>query len=158
IQKMPGIAGLIGNISGREGRRRVVSMVEAMTYEPFYTIGVYSNEELGVYAGWVVHPNSFNDCMPIKSSGGRTVVLFDGEIFNSDQPGAGRTFKGTHLAQLYDELGDAFFGELNGTFSGLVVDSAVLTVKLFNDRIGFRKTFYLEDENGVFHFSSEAKS
>jgi asparagine synthase (glutamine-hydrolysing) len=72
--------------------------------------------------------------------------------------GAGCTFKATYLARLYDELGDAFFGELNGTFSGMLVDSSAFSVKLFNDRMGFQKTFWVEDKNGLFHFSSEAKS
>jgi hypothetical protein len=70
---MPGIAGLIGNIRKEEGLRRVEAMLQAMTYEPFYSTGVYSNEQLGVYAGWVVHPNSFSDCMPVRSADGRTI-------------------------------------------------------------------------------------
>jgi asparagine synthase (glutamine-hydrolysing) len=156
---MPGIAGVVGKISKEEGLRRVEEMLQAMAYEPFYSTGLYSNERLGVYAGWVVHPNSFCDCMPVKSAGGQTVVLLDGEVFNSrDQLGVVGAFKATYLADLYEELGEAFFGELNGTFSGMVVDSAARTVKLFNDRLGFQKTYCLEDSQGNFYFSSEAKS
>src|SRR5215470_8722733 len=99
---MPGIAGEIGNVSREEGLRREGVMLDAMTYEPFYSTGLYANERLGVYAGWVLHQNSFSDCMPVESSGGRTVVLFDGEVFNSPrQMAVGREFKATYLAELY---------------------------------------------------------
>jgi asparagine synthase (glutamine-hydrolysing) len=156
---MPGIAGLIGNISKEEGLRRVGEMLQAMAYEPFYSTGVYADERLGVYAGWVVHLDSFCDCMPVKSTSGQTNILLDGEVFNSrNQSGSVGEFKADYLADLYEELGEAFFGELNGTFSGLVVDSAARSIKLFNDRLGFQKTYYLEDSQGNFYFSSEAKS
>src|SRR5262249_22304843 len=146
VANMPGIVGLIGNIGKQEGLRRVETMLSALMYEPFYSTGLYSNEQLGLYAGWAVHPKSFCDCMPVKSSDGRTVLLLDGEVFNASQGfGAGQRFDATYLARLYDQLGDAFFAELNGTFSGIVLDSAAQTVKLFNDRLGFQKLYYLED-------------
>jgi asparagine synthase (glutamine-hydrolysing) len=156
---MPGIAGLIGNIRKEEGLRRVEAMLQAMTYEPFYSTGVYSNEQLGVYAGWVVHPNSFSDCMPVRSADGRTVLLLDGEVFNStDQSGELPRIDASYLAQLYEDHGEAFFEKLNGTFSGMVVNSTDRSVKLFNDRLGFQKTYCFEDSRGLFYFSSEAKS
>src|SRR5215831_3153349 len=146
---MPGIAGLIGKISKEEGLRRVETMLQAMAYEPFYSTGLYVNERLGVYAGWVVHPNSFCDCMPVKSIGGHAALLLDGEVFNSrERLGAVQAFNADYLAELYEVLGEAFFAELNGTFSGIVVDSAARTAKLFNDRLGFQKTYYLTDSHG----------
>jgi asparagine synthase (glutamine-hydrolysing) len=156
---MPGIAGLIGNIGREEGLRRVREMLKSMMHEPFYTTGVYSNEQLGLYAGWVVHPNSFCDCMPVKSADGRTILLLDGEVFNAtERSGISGGFDASYLAQLYEERGEAFFEELNGTFSGVMLNSATRTVRLFNDRIGFQKTYYFEDSQGLFYFSSEAKS
>jgi asparagine synthase (glutamine-hydrolysing) len=134
-------------------------MIQAMNYEPFYSTGLFSDEQLGVYAGWVVHPNSFSDCMPIRSRDGRTTLLFDGEVFNSSQQSATfRSFDASPLAQLYQESGEALFAELNGTFSGIVVSSSDQTVKLFNDRIGFQKMYCIDSSEGLFHFSSEAKS
>jgi asparagine synthase (glutamine-hydrolysing) len=134
-------------------------MLQAMDYEPFYSTGLYSNEQLGLYAGWVVHPDSFSDCMPVKSTSGRTILLLEGEVFNSrERLDAATAFDANYLVQLYEELDDAFFGELNGTFSGIVVDSAARTIKLFNDRLGFQRTYYIEGSNGLFYFSSEAKS
>jgi len=155
---MPGIAGLIGRLRKEDGLRRVQEMIQAMNYEPFYSTGFYANERLGVYAGWVVHPNSFSDCMPIRSRDGQTTLLFDGEVFNlGEQSGTVRSFDATPLAQRYQDLGEAFFSELNGTFSGIVVSSADQTVKLFNDRLGFQK-MYCFDGSDAFYFSSEAKS
>src|SRR5215471_2818533 len=129
---MPGIAGVIGRLRREEGVHKVEEMLLAMSHERFYLTGLYANEQLGAYVGWVVHPNSFCDCMPVKSRDGRTVLLVDGEVFNSSEKfGVGQRFDATYLARLYDELGDAFFPELNGTFSGIVLDSAARTVKLF---------------------------
>lgn len=156
---MPGIAGLIGHIGKEEGTRRVREMLHAMTYESFYSTGIYSNEELGVYAGWVVHPNSFADCMPVTSASGRTTILLDGEVFDSkEQSGPYNRFDATYLAPLYEESSDTFYKNLNGTFSGMLVDSAARSVALFNDRLGFQKTYWFQDSQDLFYFSSEAKS
>src|SRR5262245_39686721 len=157
---MPGIAGVIGNLGKEAGLRRVEEMLQAMTYEPFYSTGLYSNEQVGVYAGWVVHPNSFCDCMPVRSEDGRIILLLDGEVFNSvEQLDAFGRFDASYLPQLYQQLQETFFAELNGTFCGLIINSASQSVQLFNDRLGFQKTYYLEDSHeGLFYFSSEAKS
>jgi asparagine synthetase B (glutamine-hydrolysing) len=89
--------------------------------------------------------------MPVKSADGRTILLLDGEVFNAtERSGISGGFDASYLAQLYEERGEAFFEELNGTFSGVMLNSATRTVRLFNDRIGFQKTYYFEDSQGLF--------
>jgi asparagine synthase (glutamine-hydrolysing) len=162
---MPGIAGLIGQMRREEAVRRVQEMLEVMNDEPFYSTGLYVNEQLGLYAGWVVHRNSFCDCMPARSEDGSITLLLHGEVFTSDDQLAFLRRKGhrlsesdaSHLVPLYDELGDGFFEKLNGMFCGVVANSRTRKLQLFNDRLGFEKMYCCE-EDGVFHFSSQAKS
>jgi asparagine synthase (glutamine-hydrolysing) len=162
---MPGIAGIIGRIRREEALERVQEMLQAMSIEPFYSKGFYVNEDLGLYAGWLVHPNSFSDCMPIRSEDGSIALLLNGEVFTSDDRLNALRRDGyraaesdaRHLAPMYQQLGDRFFEELNGTFAGILVNSHTRTLQLFNDRLGFDKLYYSQDGE-TFNFSSEAKS
>ena len=61
------------------------------------------------------------------------------------------------LVHLYEELGPAFFKNLNGWFSGLVLDLREKKVILFNDRYGVNRIYYHETQKG-FYFASEAKA
>ena len=73
---MPGIVGLIGTTPREEAVHKVKLMLDAMSYEPFYSRGLYVNEMLGLYAGWLVHPKSFSDCMPVVSEDSNIALLF----------------------------------------------------------------------------------
>src|SRR5262249_30204176 len=147
---MPGIAGIIGNMRRDEAVARVTDMLLSMSYEPFYRSGLYVNEALGLYAGWVVHPNSFCDCMPVESEDGSIALLLHGEVFTSSDlldflRRRGHRFSGfdaSHIVHLYEEINDGLFEELNGTFCGVLANSHTRTVQLFNDRIGFEKLYY----------------
>jgi asparagine synthase (glutamine-hydrolysing) len=86
----------------------------------------------------------------------------NGEVF-SDAAGASGSGNGTlgelagQLIKAYEERGLAFFEELNGWFSGILIDLAASKIVLFNDRYGLQRIYYHENETG-FYFSSEAKS
>jgi asparagine synthase (glutamine-hydrolysing) len=164
---MAGIAGAIGPKRSKEVEAQVDQMLHSMCHESFYRRGKFVNEELGLCVGWLVHPDSFCDCMPVQSVDGNTTIVLSGEIFTSDEQlrslrrncqseknsGAG------HLSPLYTELGDRFFEELNGTFCGIVIDSKLRKLQLFNDRMGFEKLYISEDsKSGLFHFASESKA
>jgi asparagine synthase (glutamine-hydrolysing) len=162
---MAGIAGLIGNIRREEGIERVGQMLQAMTHEPFYSKRLYVNEELGLYAGSLAHPNSFCDCMPVENEDRSISVLLHGEVFTSPDEldhlkRIGHRFSGSdasHLVHLYEELQEKFFDALNGTFCGVLADCRTKKVQIFNDRLGFERMYYCVEE-GVFYFASEAKS
>jgi asparagine synthase (glutamine-hydrolysing) len=61
------------------------------------------------------------------------------------------------LPHMYEERGDQFFGDLNGLFSGLVIDRRERCAVLFNDRYGLERLYYHEGKHG-FYFASEAKA
>lgn len=159
---MPGLVGLIGDLPRDEALLKLEQMLDALDYESFYSRGVYFNEELGLYAGWVVHPKSFCEGLPAQTQDGHLSLLMSGEVFNAPD----RTDRATEgswnisrLPYLCETLGDRFIPSLNGTFSGVIADSRAGTLSLFNDRMGYDKVYYCEDSGGRgFCFSSEAKA
>jgi len=164
---MAGFAGVIGLKRSKEAEALVDEMLQAMSHEPFYKRGKYINDELGLCVGWVVHPDSFSDCMPVRSKDGNTTIILSGEIFTSEErlqflrrSGHNATASnGSYLGQLHQEMNENVFEELNGTFCGILVDSRRKTLQLFNDRMGFEKLYFTEGNGGeLFHFATESKA
>jgi asparagine synthase (glutamine-hydrolysing) len=162
---MPGIVGIIGNASPEERKGALASMLKPMLHEPFYKSGSYSNEELSLTIGWTCHEGAFSDCLPVWNENRDICLIFSGEDFAdqaalNDLKSKGHNFEpgnASYLVHLYEELGPAFLGKINGWFSGVVVDLRQKKVLLFNDRYGASRIFFHEHKNGFF-FSSEAKS
>ena len=161
---MAGIAGIIGESTGSQ-QATVDAMVERMMHAPSYVSGSYSNETLGLSIAWVTHEGSFSDCLPIWNESNDICLIFSGENF-ADNPDVdalrakGHQFKpgdASYLVHLYEEVGCAFLEQLNGWFSGLLIDLREQKVVLFNDRYGVSRIYYHEDAGG-FYFASEAKS
>jgi len=152
---MPGIVGIIGRGPSGKHARDIRTMVGCMKYEPFYKFGTYINEELGVYAGWTCHPDSYADCMPVISAKKDVVLLFSGEEFSGQS--VGQPHKAQALLHRYEDEGEGFLRGLNGWFSGLLIDRRSSTVRLFNDRYGMQRIYYHEEPDAVL-FGSEAKS
>lgn len=162
---MPGVAGIITKISKEKSEADLEIMIRCMMHEAFYVSRTYTNEEMGIYAGWVGHKGSFSDCMPIWNEKKDCCLLFSGEDFpdprlKEDLRIRGHRFdfsKSEYLIHLYEEQGDEFLGSLNGQFCGVLIDLVKRKGILFNDRYGMRRIYYYEDNDG-FYFSSEAKS
>jgi asparagine synthase (glutamine-hydrolysing) len=164
---MAGFAGVIGLKRSKEAETLVDEMLQAMSHEPFYKTGKYINDELGLCVGWVVHPDSFSDCMPVRSNDGNTTIILSGEIFTSDERSqvlrsSGHNVtacNGSYLGQLSEDINDKMFEELNGTFCGILADSRRKTLQLFNDRMGFEKLYFAEGNSGeLFYFATESKA
>ena len=162
---MPGIVGLIGRGFGAKRRSTLRTMANAMMHEPFYSTGTYNNESLALSIGWVVHRQSFADCMPVWNETRDICLVFSGEEFADaaeierlKRRGHAADFgNASYLVHLYEEFGTSFLHRLNGGFSGVVVDLRERKIVLFNDRYGLNRVYYHEHPTG-FYFSSEAKS
>jgi asparagine synthase (glutamine-hydrolysing) len=160
---MPGITGII---SPRPIEEKIIDqMIAPMVHESFYGSGKYINKKLGLYTGWVCHNGSFADCMPVFNEQKDIVLIFSGENF-PDQELAGSLKREGHafnpydassLVHLYEEKGEDFLKDLNGWFSGVLLDLRKDSIVLFNDRYGLGRIYYHENADG-FYFSSEAKS
>src|SRR5262249_32509746 len=127
---VPGIVGLISQRPSDECRRLLGQMLACMQHESFYTSGRYTASDLSVFAGWVALKGSFADCQPLLSERGNIAMLFSGECLSDPDTraqlrGRGHRFEGDNagwLVHLYEERGESFFEDLNGLFSGLLID------------------------------------
>jgi asparagine synthase (glutamine-hydrolysing) len=148
---MPGIAGVISSKSAGECERMVTAMIATMKHEPFYESGACSAPAMGVYAGWTAHPRSF---AARESAAGQPpnrdlMWVWSGEC-------AGETV-GVDIATSYIRLGDGFVRELNGLFSGLLIDRDRGRILLFNDRYGLERIYFHQTTDALY-FASEAKA
>ena len=161
---MPGIVGLITKKPRERAREELCQMVKAIRHEPFYTIGTWVDESLGVYVGWSAANNSSYSRMPLSSDKGDVVLVFSGEEFAGDETARrlnehGHAINGhgpAYLVHLY-ENDPSFPAGLDGMFHGLVVDRNQGTATLFNDRYGMSRLYYHEAKD-AFYFAAEAKA
>ena len=144
---MPGIVGIVSQRSCEECQSLVKCMVSSLKHESFYDSGMYSVPEMGIYAGWVAHENSFGAGQPFFNERRDVVLVFSGECFVDPETRSGLRQKGHQLGRaagswlvhLYEEEGDRFFEKLNGFFSGLLIDKRQSKAFLFNDRYGVER-------------------
>lgn len=155
---MPGIAGFIG----RAGRHvpepdLVPRMLATMRHEKSYTSGTSRHVPLGLEVGWMAHPRSYADGMPVWNERRDVALIFSGEHYGSAEVPAGADNTATQLVNAYEQLGPRFFEQLNGVFCGVVVDLRESCVVLFNDRYGLMRLYIHERPEGLY-FASEAKA
>jgi asparagine synthase (glutamine-hydrolysing) len=162
---MPGLAGIIRFAPHESTERDLDSMLGAIRYNNRYLHGKFVDRECGIRIGWTCHPGSFGEGMPLVSQSGNTVMIFSGENF--EEPGRvahlshamsdKNSAKAAYLLELYAELGEKFFAQLNGWFSGVIIDRRSRRVTLFNDRYGMGRVYYHAGHD-EFLFASEAKA
>lgn len=145
---MPGIVGIISREPAAECRSRLAAMVRTMQHEPYYQSGTCEAPEMGVYAAWVAHPGSFAASESGSNHDGATDLVFAGECFHESD---------SSLLRRYDCLGDQWVVELNGLFSGLLIDRSRRRAILFNDRYGVER-IYVHQTADATYFASEAKA
>lgn len=121
-----------------------------MQHQPDSESGTAFAPEIGVYGGWLAHAGSYaaEQC---TQEAGATRLLFSGECFG---PGAEH---GASLAERYLAQGEAFIAELNGLFTGLLIDRTRGQALLFNDRYSSERLYVFEKEGNIY-FASEAKA
>src|SRR5262249_27498444 len=127
--------------------------------EDFYITGKYAAPELGVFVGWTTLESPSVPSNPIVSKRGDVVFLFSGEPLWTDEKNGvlHSTSRDAWPIRLYEQEGDSFIEQLNGVFSGVVIDHRRRRVCLFNDRYGMDRLYYHETGHSMF-FASEAKA
>jgi len=162
---MPGIVGIISRKPAAESARLVKTMVATLRHESFYVTGDFAAPELGVGAGWIAHENSFAARQLFQNEAKDITLIFAGECLVAGETQnrlkqAGHHFSetgGDCLVHLYEEMDEKFFENLNGLFSGLLIDQRQKKVFLFNDRYGLERIYWHETAD-AFYFASEAKA
>lgn len=162
---MPGISGLITKSKWGNEQATLERMLTCLLHEPYYTYGTYFSHQNGFYVGFSAMPKSYADCMPIYNETKDLVLFLVGECHLDSQVTDYLTTRGhscynknaSCLIHLYEEQGDNFYKNLNGWFSGIILDLRRSCATLFNDRCGIRRIYCYEGSD-FFAFSSEAKS
>jgi asparagine synthase (glutamine-hydrolysing) len=161
---MPGIVGIIGDTPAEERDALVGAMLGVMRYEDFYRSGNYSVEEMGVCAGCVAQKNASGGRRIFLNEQRDVALILSGECFvdakvRIDLRHMGHKLEsdGDWLVHLYEEEDERFFQNLNGLFSGLLIDKRKRKVFLFNDRYGSERIYWHQDSNNTY-FASEAKA
>ena len=162
---MPGLVGLVSCRPKEWCEEKLKLMIKTTRHEAFYNDGVYLDDDMFTHIGWTCHDRSFTDCMPIFNESRNIILCLAGEVFSDldqilDLQRKGHEFTegdASYLVHLYEELGDKFFEELNGCFSGFLIDRRKGKSFLFNDRFGMHRIF-IHHEKDSFFFSSEAKA
>ena len=96
---MPGIAGIFSQRPAHECESLVKSMVGSMEHEQFYVSGSYAAPEMGVYAGWVAHENSFAAGQVFFNERKDIALLLSGECFPDLETRAELKRKGHELGE-----------------------------------------------------------
>src|ERR1051326_515500 len=159
---MPGIVGIISRRSAADCTPMLESMLDSMQHEEFYTSGSQVDPDLGVHAGWTAHPQSFAAQQVFSNEAGDINLVWAGESFIDAETRKflerkGRPIDHNWLVHLYEERGEKFVEDLNGIFSGLLIDKRLERVLLFNDRYGLERV-YCHQADGEIYFASEAKA
>ena len=158
---MAGFAGILGaKRFEQEGTSELARMVQRLVHEPHHSVDSVASHSLGMGAGWVRDGNA-GGAVQAWNSGRDIALVLVGEQFGDAASGNGNLPVGSENAALqiraYEKKGLKFLEDLNGWFSGLVIDLREEKAVLFNDRYGLSRVYYHEAPDGFF-FSSEAKS
>jgi asparagine synthase (glutamine-hydrolysing) len=161
---MPGIVGLVTKSAPESAKQQLHRMLQSMRHEPFYTSGTWSDENIGVYVGWVAHKGAFSEAMPLYNERRNAVLVFSGEDFADPDVIAAMKRRGhnvdpnnaSYLVHAYEEDPD-FISNLNGRFQGLLADLSTGSTTLFNDRYGMYRLYYHEAKDALY-FAAEAKA
>jgi asparagine synthase (glutamine-hydrolysing) len=137
-------------------------MLETMRHEPFYVSGSLSAADQRVWIGWMAHPGSFSARVSAYRHHDGSAVILSGECFGR-LPGSSRYILDDPEAfahSLIDAVrseGPRYLNNLNGLFSGVIVDRQSRCSYVFNDRYSAERLYFAESgSNSV--FASEAKA
>ena len=132
--------------------------------------GVYLNREQGVCLIHrrliVIDPENGKQPMTVKGAGGRFTLVYNGELYNTEDLRAelkalGYTFEGHSdtevLLNSYIAWGECCVEKLNGIFAFAVWDESNRRLFMARDRIGVKPFFYYTYKNGLL-FGSEIKA
>lgn len=151
---MHALAGIISPVPDIELPRLAARMARRLCHDRSHLIDGTSLAQVGLHVGWVAAHAKSADPTPAWSGSKRVGIILAGETPGSERqswPSKAR------VADNYEAQGVAALAELNGVFSGVVIDLRDETVTVFNDRYGLSRIYYHDAAAGFF-FASEAKA
>ncbi len=100
---------------------------------------------------------------PMKSSSGRYIIVYNGEIYNYKELIISNKLKMQTnsdtevILQLFEMFGNDFVNQLNGMFAIAIFDTQTETIHFFRDRLGKKPLFYFKKQETLI-FASELKA
>src|SRR6476660_12701 len=156
---MAGFVGIFrGNGSDESGGLEVEPMVQTLLHQPHHTVERITDPALGVGIAWI-RDTRCDGVVQAWNSNCDISLILAGEDFAASGNGTPSmsTEKAERQIRAYENRGLKFIEDLNGWFSGVLIDRRQEQVVLFNDRYGLSRVYYHESPNG-FYFASEAKA
>jgi hypothetical protein len=162
---MPGFAGIVGpRFQNPASASEVGVMARALAGaidEPSVTENFSSDRERAGVA--CVRRNS-DSALAAWNERRDILLVFHGRDFDLPEKAAALRARGHTvttdlecLVRCYEEAGEAFIAQLNGRFSGAIVDQRAAKVLLFNDRFGASRVYLHTAADGLC-FATEAKA
>jgi asparagine synthase (glutamine-hydrolysing) len=151
---MPGIVGIISEGAPVDCKQDLQRMIAAMRHDSSYVADFVAFSDAAVYAGWVAPSGSFAAMHSAYDTAFDIALVFSGECYRDDWESVSAA---SWIIGEYQKKGDRCFEELNGLFSGLLIDRRRARAFLFNDRYGIER-IYIHQSGGAVYFASEAKA
>lgn len=159
--EMPGIVTVI---NGNDGRQLLESMIDSVKHKNWYMTDSYVENTFAIAR---VHLGIFNpEPQPIFNEDKSLGIFMDGEVYDYGEEKTnlrvvGHDFKVNNdpefCLHLFEEHGENFAEELNGSFLIVIFDVANRKILVANDRYGLRP-FYLARNGSKYLFASEVKA
>lgn len=164
---MCGICGIIGKKLNRSDRDKAVQeMNHSILHRGPDEDGFYSDENCSLAMRRLSIIDLSTGKQPIFSNSGRSLIFFNGEIYNYPELKDELLAKGvqfsTHsdtevLVNLFEQYGTDMLLKLRGMFAFCIYDSIKNEYFFARDRFGEKPFFYYHQDNNFF-FSSELSS
>jgi asparagine synthase (glutamine-hydrolysing) len=163
-----GVSGIFGVVDSRRQsnvERLVVAMGGAMTHRDWYVVETVADAPQGLGLGRIGIGIFNQEYQPVRSEDGNLLVFLSGEFYNSsrlrrDLEAKGHSFRDDSdlelVLRLYEEKGDQFVRDLEGTFVLAIWDIARQELTIANDRFGLYPLCYAH-YGGKLVFAPEMK-
>ena len=161
LMQMPG---LVVVINDKNRKALLESMLNSIKYENWYSTDSYNGP---VFAIGRTHLGVLNpEAQPIFNEDGSLGIFMDGEVYDYDKQkrnleSNGHKFKVGNDAEfclhLYEEYGEDFVKNLNGSFVIIIFDAQNRKMIVANDRFRLRP-FYYAKNGEKYLFASEVKA
>lgn len=163
---MCGIVGILGK--DQEGKEQLVKkMADLIEHRGPDDDGFFNDDYVGLGMRRLSIIDVGGGHQPISSADGKTLIFFNGEIYNykelrEELIKKGFVFKTNSdtetILHLYEAYGKSGLSKLRGMFAFCIYDSAQHTAFLARDYFGIKPLYYLKSNNSVLGFASEIKS
>jgi asparagine synthase (glutamine-hydrolysing) len=163
---MCGIVGILGKDTDNKDSI-VREMSKIITHRGPDDDGFFVDEYVGLGMRRLSIIDISGGHQPISSADGKTLIFFNGEIYNYKELREEllkknvlfKTDSDTEvILHLYENYGKSGLTKLRGMFAFCIYDSANHTVFIARDYFGIKPLYYFKSNNSILGFASEIKS